>query len=346
MIKPSIAMAMAVAATAWISSGPTASGQDETDQRLGTIHFATSCNETAQRRFDRGHAISALVLVSANPRRYSRRSLKADPECAIAYWGIALSLLNNPHTPPPARNLPLGLAAMQKAKAVGAKTHRERDYIDALLVFYTDYDKIAHGARVQAYLKAMEALAQRYPDDDEAQIVYAITLNVAASPNDKTYANQLKGAAILEPIFKRQPRHPGRRALSDPSLRLLRRLRSKGSTLPSAIPRSRRRRRTLSTCPRTSSRAWATGRNRSPPTPPPRGLPRQGKESHDQLHADGLHGLCLSAARAGREARDVVDGDDDDHGVNPRPCAPVPTRLRRVRRATWSSAAIGRARRS
>ena len=56
---------------------------------------------------------------------------------------------------------------------------------------------------------AMEALAARYPDDDEAQILYAITLNVAASPSDKTYANQLKGAAILEPIFKRQPRHPG-----------------------------------------------------------------------------------------------------------------------------------------
>ncbi len=135
--------------------------------------------------------------------------LKADPECAIAYWGIALSLLWNPHAPPPAANLPLGLAAIQKGKAVGAKTQRERDYIDALAVMYTDYDKVPHGARVQAYLKAMEALAARYPDDDEAQIFYAITLNVAASPNDKTYANQLKGAAILEPIFKRQPRHPG-----------------------------------------------------------------------------------------------------------------------------------------
>src|SRR5262245_65200463 len=70
-------------------------------------------------------------------------------------------------------------------------------------------DQVPHGQRVQAYLKAMEALAARYPDDDEAQIGYAIVLNVAASPNDKTYANQLKGVAILEPIFKRQPRHPG-----------------------------------------------------------------------------------------------------------------------------------------
>ena len=208
MIKPSIATAMAVAATAWMSSGPTASAQDETDQRLGTIHFATSCNETAQRRFDRAMRYQHSFWYRESKEIFEE-TLKADPECGIAYWGIALSLLNNPHTPTPAPNLPLGLAAIQKAKAVGAKTDRERDFIDALLVFYTDYDKIAHGARVQAYLKAMEALAQRYPADDEAQIFYAITLNVAASPNDKTYANQLKGAAILEPIFKRQPHHPG-----------------------------------------------------------------------------------------------------------------------------------------
>ena len=101
------------------------------------------------------------------------------------------------------------MAAIQKAKEIGAKTQRERDYIDALSVMYVDSDKIQHRARVAAYLKAMEALAAKYADDDEAQIGYAITLNVAASPADKTYANQLKGAAILDPIFKRQPRHPG-----------------------------------------------------------------------------------------------------------------------------------------
>jgi hypothetical protein len=101
------------------------------------------------------------------------------------------------------------LAALQKGKTIGAKTQRERDYIDALLVFYTDYDKVDHRTRVQAYLKAMESLAERYASDDEAQIEYAITLNVAAAPTDKTYANQLKGAAILEPIFKRLPQHPG-----------------------------------------------------------------------------------------------------------------------------------------
>ena len=92
---------------------------------------------------------------------------------------------------------------------MGAKTQRERDYIDALSAMYTDYDKVDHRTRVLAYLKAMEQLAQRYPDDDEAQIYYALALNVAASPADKTYANQLKGAAILEKIWVRQPEHPG-----------------------------------------------------------------------------------------------------------------------------------------
>jgi hypothetical protein len=182
--------------------------QDNVDQQFGTVHFATSCNETAQRRFDRAMRYQHSFWYKAS-REVFEEALKADPECGIAYWGIALGLLDNPHIAPPAPNLPLGLAAIQAAKAMGAKTRRERDYIDALALMYVDYDKTPRAARIQSYLKAMEALAARYPDDDEAQILYAITLNVAASPNDKTYAYQLKGAAILEPIFKRQPRHPG-----------------------------------------------------------------------------------------------------------------------------------------
>ena len=182
--------------------------QENADQKLGTVHFATSCNETAQRRFDRAMRYQHSFWYTASREIYEE-SLKADPECAIAYWGVALSLLNNPHSPVPASNLPLGLAAIDKAKAAAAKTQRERDYIDALSLMYVDYDKTTHQTRVQSYLKAMEALATRYPSDDEAQIFYAIALNVAASPADKTYANQLKGAAILEPILERQPQHPG-----------------------------------------------------------------------------------------------------------------------------------------
>jgi hypothetical protein len=188
-------------------TGPSVA-QENADQKLGTVHFETSCNETAQRRFDRAMRYQHSFWYTASREIYEE-TLKADPQCSIAYWGIALSYLNNPHSPIPAPNLPLGLAAIEKAKAIGANTQRERDYIDALSVMYLDYEKVPHQTRVQSYVKAMEALAGRYPGDDEAQIYYAIALNVAASPSDKTYANQLKGAAILEPIFERQPQHPG-----------------------------------------------------------------------------------------------------------------------------------------
>src|ERR1035438_3414117 len=125
--------------------------QDDTDQKFGTVHFATSCNETAQRRFDRAMRYQHSFWYKASKDVFEE-TLKADPECGIAYWGIALGLLDNPHNPPPAPNLPLGLAAIQKAKEVSAKSEREHDYIDALANMYVDYDKTTHAARVQSYL--------------------------------------------------------------------------------------------------------------------------------------------------------------------------------------------------
>src|SRR4051794_26353231 len=196
------------AASVWLSGASPSLPQETGDEQFGRVHFATSCNDIAQRRFDRAMRYQHSFWYRPAKELFEE-ALAADPECGIAYWGIALALLFNPHVPPPAENLALGLAALEKARAVGTKTQRERDYIDALLTFYTDHQQVPHGSRVQAYTKAMEALARRHPDDDEAQIGYAIMLNVAASPNDKTYANQLKGTAILAPIFQRQPRHPG-----------------------------------------------------------------------------------------------------------------------------------------
>jgi tetratricopeptide (TPR) repeat protein len=186
----------------------TLKAQDTADHQLGTVHFETSCNEVAQRRFDRAMRYQHSFWYNVAQELFEEAA-KADSSCAIAYWGAALSLLSNPHGQIPAPNLASGLAAIQKAKAIGAKSERERDYIEALALMYVDYDKVSHTQRIRAYLGAMEKLAAKYPTDDEAQIFYAITLNTSASPNDKTYAQQLKGAAILEPIWKRQPRHPG-----------------------------------------------------------------------------------------------------------------------------------------
>ena len=178
------------------------------DDKLGQVNFETSCKPEAQKLFNQGMLYQHSFWYRASQNVFED-ALKADPECGIAYWGIALSLLWNPHTAPPAKNLTDGAAAIAKGKSISARTARERDYLDALGAMYADYDKVDHRTRLQAYTKAMEQLAQRYPNDDEAQIHYALALNTSASPADKTYANQLKGAAILEPIAQRQPDHPG-----------------------------------------------------------------------------------------------------------------------------------------
>src|SRR3954463_16590105 len=205
MTKTSFVAALAI--TAATAAWPLPAGaQDDAEKQFGTVHFETSCNEAAARRFDRAMRYQHSFWYQASKEIFEE-VLKADPECGIAYWGVALSLLWNPHVPTPAKNLAEGAAVIAKAKSVGAKSQRERDYIDALSAMYVDYEKTPHGARVQAYAKAMQQLAQRYPADDEAQIHYALALNTSAPPADKTYANQLKGAAILEPISQRQPDH-------------------------------------------------------------------------------------------------------------------------------------------
>ncbi|MDM0117341.1 hypothetical protein QTI66_35070 [Variovorax sp. J22R133] len=201
------ALLAAAAITAGTSLFSPAFGQAATD-KLGKVHFDTSCTPKAQLIFDRAMLYQHSFWYRASKNDFEEVA-KADPDCGMAYWGIALSLLWNPHIAPPAKNLAEGAAALEKGKAVGAKTQRERDYIDALGAMYADYEKVDHRTRVLAYTKAMEQLALRYPDDDEAQIYYALALNVSAPPTDKTYANQLKGADILEKIARRQPQHPG-----------------------------------------------------------------------------------------------------------------------------------------
>jgi Tetratricopeptide repeat len=198
-------LAVAMALSAGLVLAQPAHADDTT---LGKVNFETSCNPEAQKLFNQAMLYQHSFWYRASQRTFED-VLKADPECGIAYWGIALSLLWNPHAAPPAKNLAEGTAAITKGKSVGAKTARERDYLDALGVMYADYEKVDHRTRIVAYAKAMEQLAQRYPGDDEAQIHYALALNTSASPADKTYANQLKGAAILEPISQRQPDHPG-----------------------------------------------------------------------------------------------------------------------------------------
>jgi hypothetical protein len=196
------AIALATAALGHIAFGQSPEGT------LGKVHFETSCLPSAQAQFDRAMLYQHSFWYRASQRAFEE-VLKTDPDCSMANWGIALSLLWNPHVAPPAKNLVEGAAALQRAKSPAAKTQRERDYIEALGEMYRDHEKVDHRTRMQNYANAMARLSQSYPKDDEAQIHYALSLNTSASPADKTFANQLKGAAILEEIAVRQPQHPG-----------------------------------------------------------------------------------------------------------------------------------------
>src|SRR6266705_2162038 len=150
----------------------------------------------------------ALVFLSRAHKAF-QAVIKADPQCAMAYWGLAISQRGNPLVPPwPEESLKRALEAIQQGKAV-AKTERERDWLNALEVVYKDYDKVAVSERSKRYERAMEELARKYPDDKEASIFYALALLEAVDHADKTYARQLKAGGILEPIDREQPAHPG-----------------------------------------------------------------------------------------------------------------------------------------
>ena len=178
-------------------------------EQLGKVHFATSCSPAVQPQFERAVALLHSFWFSEGLKAFGAIA-QADPGCAMAHWGTAMLTFGNPFAWPPAPvALAGGLAAIEKAKAAQAKTQRERDYIGAVEVFYKDSDKVEHRTRALAYVKAMEQLAQRYPEDTEASVFYALALDVTALPTDKTYANQLKAAAILEKVFAAQPDHPG-----------------------------------------------------------------------------------------------------------------------------------------
>jgi hypothetical protein len=178
-------------------------------EKLGTVNFPISCSADAQQQFNRAVALYHSFYWPEVKKAFAA-VLNADPDCAMAHWGQAMVLMDNPFSwPLTGKALPEGLVAAEKAKASGAKSQRERDYIAAVEQFYKGHDKLDHKSRAAAYEKAMEALAQRYPDDIEATVLYGLVLSANFDPTDKTYAKQLKAAGILEKLFATHPEHPG-----------------------------------------------------------------------------------------------------------------------------------------
>ncbi|HYN80659.1 MAG TPA: hypothetical protein VES88_04095 [Gemmatimonadaceae bacterium] len=179
-------------------------------QKLGTVHFATSCSRGAQPVFNR--AVAFLHSFEfRNAIEGFNATLKADPTCGIAYWGLALSAWGNPFAPgmKTAKAIETALDAVQHARTTGSRTQREKDYVAAVALLYENAGTIDQLKRLAAYRDAMSALARRYPDDTEAALFHALALAIAADPADKTYANQLEAGAILESLVRKYPDHPG-----------------------------------------------------------------------------------------------------------------------------------------
>jgi hypothetical protein len=179
-------------------------------EKLGTVHFETSCSAAAVPQFDRAMALlhSFEFAQAINGFQEAQRT---DPECAMAHWGVALSRWGNPFAVGirPAAQLRQGLEAVEQARRAGAKTDRERAYLAAVSQLYADFENVDQLTRVRRYEQAMSELASTYPQDREAAIFHALSLTAAAAPTDKTYANQLKAGEILERLFPEQPDHPG-----------------------------------------------------------------------------------------------------------------------------------------
>ena len=179
-------------------------------EKLGKVHFATSCNKLAQSDFNRAVALLHSFQFSRAIEGFSA-VLREEPTCAVAYWGIALSYWSNPFAPglKDQSQLRLGRESVDRGTTLGAKTERERAYIEAVGNLYSDFERTPQQVRLLAYRDAMGNVASKYPQDHEAQIFYALALAVAEDPGDKTYADRLKAGAILEKLFAQEPTHPG-----------------------------------------------------------------------------------------------------------------------------------------
>lgn len=175
---------------------------------IGTARLPTSCNAAAQPEMDRGVTLIHSFWYAEAEKSF-RRAADADPQCGMAWWGVAMSNLHPLWAPPTPDELKTGHQVATKAKQVGGKTPRERGYIDAISAFYGDADKLDHRTRMAAYEKAMAGVDSSNPDDLEAAIFHALALLAVASPNDKTYAVQKQAAQILNRVLPQVPEHPG-----------------------------------------------------------------------------------------------------------------------------------------
>ena len=192
----------------WQPSAGAREHEHPVPEKLGAVSFQTSCSASVQKEFERAVALLHSFAYSAAEKAF-REVMARDPSCAMAHWGVAMTYFHQlwePYLAP--EDVPRGRLEIEKAKRLGG-SERGRGFIEALNIIYTNADSLPYGERATAYTLAMGKLAERYPDDIECQVFYALALIATASPKDNTHANEKKAATLLEPLFQKYPQHPG-----------------------------------------------------------------------------------------------------------------------------------------
>ena len=201
-ISTSLLLALPIAAPAHEDEAP--------GGKLGTVVFPTSCAPAVQPTFERAVAMLHSFWYNLGEKTFAE-ILAKDPGCTVTAWGYAAILMSNPlgGVGASADGAKKAQAAIDNARRNPPKTQRERDYVEAVAAYYEDWANRPEKARQLARSKAFEALAAKYPDDDEAQIFAALYIAGTQSQADQTFAAYMKAVAMLEPQFAKHPDHPG-----------------------------------------------------------------------------------------------------------------------------------------
>src|SRR5215469_10674704 len=182
--------------------------EDLTSAQVGRVNFPISCAPAMQKPFERGVALLHSFWYEEAEKEFKQIG-RDDPECAVAHWGVAMSLWHQLWNHPEGAVVKEGMAEVKAGQALKPKTDRERDYLAAIGTFYSEAAKSDYQTSATAYANAMEKLHERFPEDHEAAIFYGLSLLASEPDNDTAFDNRKKAAAVLEPLFAEQPDHPG-----------------------------------------------------------------------------------------------------------------------------------------
>ncbi|MFC5863032.1 tetratricopeptide repeat protein [Acidicapsa dinghuensis] len=177
------------------------------NERLGTVSFPVSCAAASQAGFNRGVALQHDFWYEEARAQFDRL-VKSDPACAMAHWGVAMSVFHQIWDRPDPRTMQVGWAEMQQAESLTAGTAREKAYIAALANFFRPGAE-EFPARIAAYSQAMGKLYAEYPGDVDAGAFYALSLLASVGPDDTSLAHAHKAMDVLVPLFERYPDNPG-----------------------------------------------------------------------------------------------------------------------------------------